>query len=136
ATVRPASRLVLAVLCTLAASAPGWAVTLIHRPYLQNVRENRATIIWSTRENVSGTLQYSTDQQFSLSAPIRTRAFPATETKLSCNCTIYQHQADLFGLSPGTEYSYRVIMDGQNLTPEAEHRFRTAGSGPLSFLVL
>src|SRR5688572_30408383 len=101
APLQPAVRLAAAVVCTLVACAPAWAVTLIHRPYLQNVRDTRATVVWYTRENVTGTVQYSTGQEFSLSAPIRTRAFPVSETKLSCNCTIYQHQADLFGLTPG-----------------------------------
>ena len=50
--------------------------------------------------------------------------------------TFYQFQADLTGLSPGTSYSYRVVVDGQNLTPEPERRFRTMAPGPFSFLVI
>src|SRR5262249_30825603 len=43
---------------------------------------------------------------------------------------------DLTGLSPGAEYSYRVIVGGQNMTPDTNYKFRTATSGPFSFLVL
>jgi len=129
-----AYRLALVVLWALVLVSPGWAVTLVQRPYLQNVRENRATIMWSTRENTSATLQYSTGQDFGLSVAPRVRTFPTTQTALTY--VFYQYQADLTGLDPGTEYSYRIIMDGQNLTPEPDHRFRTASnSDPFSFLV-
>jgi len=129
-----AIRLASLVLCSLTLSFEASAVNLVQHPYLQNVRENRATVMWSARENTAATLQYSTDHEFSLTAPARVRVFPVTQTALSF--TLYQYQADLSGLAPGTEYSYRIIMDGQNVTPEPEHRFRTANStGSFSFLV-
>jgi uncharacterized protein (TIGR03437 family) len=127
-------RLASWVLCSLAVTLPGWAVTLVHRPYLQNVREDRATVLWSARENTSATLQYSIDQAFALSITAHVRTFSPSQTALSF--TLYQYQADLAGLTPGAEYSYRIIMDGQNVTPEPDHRFRTASrSEPFSFLV-
>jgi uncharacterized protein (TIGR03437 family) len=95
---------------------------------------DHVTVVWSTRENLSGSVQYSTDQSFSHSSAARVRAFPPSVTGMGI--TFYQFQADLTGLSPGTSYSYRVVVDGQNLTPEPERRFRTMSPGPFSFLVL
>jgi uncharacterized protein (TIGR03437 family) len=125
---------IAAAVCVLAAAAPAWSAIAVHSPYLQNVRSNRATVVWSTRENIPGTVEYSTDQKFNLSAPSRIRAFPSSQTALGQ--TFYQHQVELTGLTPGTEYFYRVIMsDGTNLSTETDHRFRTAGPGKMMFLV-
>src|ERR1043166_3304468 len=113
-------RIAAFVVCSVITGVQAWAVTAVHRPYLQNVHETGATIVWSTRENVTGTVQYSADQKYSLSAPIRTRAFQPSETKLAF--TFYQYQAELDDLTPGTDYYYRIVMNGENLTtPESEH---------------
>src|SRR5262245_24929734 len=85
--------LIAAAVCVFAAIAPAWAATAVHSPYLQKVSSNRATVVWSTRENIAGTVQYSTDQKFNITASSRIRAFPASQTGLAQ--TFYQHQADL-----------------------------------------
>src|ERR1043165_1211221 len=131
---KTAIRLASLVLCLLAVSIPAWAVQFVQRPYLQNVRENRATIMWSAHESTAAAVQYSSDQTYSLTASARVLTFPGSQTALSY--TLYQYQADLTGLTAGTDYSYRIIMDGQNVTPEPDHRFHTASSSePFSFLV-
>ncbi len=122
----------------LVALLPGWrrealgAATLDRYPYLQNVRSDRATILWATLENGSGTVRYSSDRTFSRSVPARVREFLPSQTGLLF--PYYQYQAELTGLSPGTEYFYQAVLDGQELTPEDELRFRTAGLNPLIFL--
>ncbi len=124
----------LLVLCLLApALFPARAATVVHNPYLQNMRADGVTIVWSTRENQSGAVEYSIDGSYSLRATARVRSFPGPTGGLSR--PFYQYQADLTGLAPATAYSYRVMMDGQNLTPEPEYRFRTTAPGPFSFLV-
>ena len=110
------------------------AATLVQRPYLQNEREGRVSILWSARENLPGVVQYSSDQTYSQSATARVREFPPSVTGLSY--TFYQYRADLTDLAPGAEYSYRVVVGGENLTPDAKYRFRNASPGPFSFLVL
>jgi hypothetical protein len=127
--------LVPAAICTFAFWSPAFQlVTLVQRPYLQNVRDNRATLLWSARENLAdGTVEYSKDKSYSLRTAARLRGvFPPSVTGM--NITFYQYQADLTGLAPGTDYYYRVMMAGQNLTPEADRRFHTEGPGPFSFL--
>jgi uncharacterized protein (TIGR03437 family) len=110
------------------------AATLVHSPYLQNLGADHVTIVWSTLENESASVQYSTDTSFSQSVPASAPiAFPSTQTDMGF--TFYQYRAVLTGLSPGTAYSYRVI-EGGNITPESNYRFSTPGPGPVSFLVL
>jgi len=75
-----AVRLGTLALCSLALGVQAWAVTLLQRPYLQNVRENRATVMWSARENTGAVLEYSPDQEFSFSVPARVRTFPINQT--------------------------------------------------------
>jgi hypothetical protein len=132
-TRRSAVGVLCTVLAPLAFCLPALsAATLVHHPYLQNLREDRVSVMWSTREDQNGTVQYSTDRSFSRSVAARVRIFPPAITGLSY--TFYQYQADLTGLASGTEYSYQVKMDSENLTPETDHRFRTAGAGPFSFI--
>lgn len=119
----------------LCAAVALWAATLARYPYLQNVRSDRATVLWTTLEKGLGTVEYSTDRSFSRRATARVREFLPSETGLGY--TYYQYEAELAGLSPGTEYLYRVTVDGQIMpTPENdEARFRTAGPPPFQFLV-
>ena len=117
----------------LARRAGAQTATLVRYPYLQNVGNDRATILWTTLEDAAGVVEYSTDRSYSRSAPGRSQRFGTTATGLPF--AYYQHQADLRDLRPAAEYFYRVVADGQNLTPGVEQRFRTAGSGPFSFLV-
>jgi len=125
------------VVCAWAlAFPPPLAATLVHRPYLQNLGADHVTIVWSARENQSASVEYSTDASFSQSAtmePVRT--FLSSQTDMGF--TFYQYRADLTGLAPGTAYSYRVFLNGQDVTPtpESDYRFSTPGPGPVGFLV-
>jgi len=123
------------VACALALAFPSpLAATFVHRPYLQNLGADHVTILWSALENQSASVQYSTDASFSRSAPAGpVRTFPASQTNMGF--TFYQYRTDLTGLSPGTAYSYRIILGGQNVTPESDYRFSTPGPGPFNFLV-
>ena len=47
-----------------------------------------------------------------------------------------QYQANITGLQPGTDYLYRVSVNGLEVTPGGDMRFRTAGPGPFNFIVL
>jgi uncharacterized protein (TIGR03437 family) len=108
------------------------AATVVHRPYLQNLSANRVTIVWSTRENVSAYVQYSTDASYSQTAAAAAHPLDVSQTDMGF--TFYQYRAELTGLTPGTAYNYQVIAGGQNLTPEPDHRFSTPAAGPFTFL--
>jgi acid phosphatase type 7 len=61
------------------------------------------------------------------------QAFQPSDTQMPA--AFYQYQADITGLQPGTEYTYSIAVDGQNLVSDAsEFRFRTAPMKKFSFL--
>ena len=112
---------------------PARAATLVHRPYLQNTGRDHVTVVWSARENQSAAVQYSSDRSFSQSVAARVRVFTPSVTGMSI--TFYQYQADLTGLREDTAYSYRVMMDGQDVTSQEDRQFRTAAPpGRVTFL--
>lgn len=126
--VRPVAWLWLTLLLVL----PANAITPWKYPYLQDLRRNSAVVMWSTVENGSGTVQFSTDKSFSRSVTAQSRTFTRTETTFPTPVT--QYEAHLSGLEPDTQYFYRVMVDGQDLTPNDPLTFRTQGSGPFTFL--
>jgi uncharacterized protein (TIGR03437 family) len=101
-------------------------------PYLQNMRPDGVTIVWTTPDTAVGTVRYSANQNLSSTVTATVEEIPSSVTGLGIS--YYRYQAELTGLSPGTQYFYQVLMDGQNLTPANDLRFRTAGAGPFMFL--
>src|SRR3954470_17213417 len=110
------------------------AITTSRYPYLQNVRSDRASILWATLEAGIGQVQYSSDGVNFRTVVARSRFFNRTETGQAQNYV--QYQADIAGLSPDTDYVYQVTVSGAPVTPGGEARFHTAGPGPFNFLVL
>lgn len=125
------ARRVLIALWLAVALAP--AATLSRHPYLQNVRPDRATVMWTTLEPGGGAVEYSADRKSWLTAAARIRQFAPAETGLPAD--FYQYEAELRGLTPGTQYSYRVLVNGRVLAEDEGMRFRTPGPGPFQFLV-
>src|SRR5262249_5301780 len=77
---------------------PSFTVTRF--PYVQNVRNDRAAILWATAEPGVGQVRYSADGvNFRIAAATRA-FFSRTDTGLLTN--YYQYHADLTGLSPDT----------------------------------
>jgi uncharacterized protein (TIGR03437 family) len=112
---------------------PARAATLLRHPYLQNLRLDRVSILWTTQERGAGTVVYSTDRTNWQPVSARVRELSPSETRM--RFAQYQYQADLTGLAPNKEYFYRVLVDDEDVVPEEELRFRTAASGPFQFLV-
>jgi uncharacterized protein (TIGR03437 family) len=59
-----------------------------------------------------------------------------TSEQTGLSYTYYKHQAVITGLEPGTEYSYRVILEGAVFEPDNNLTFRTAGASACSFLAI
>jgi uncharacterized protein (TIGR03437 family) len=89
--------------------------------------------MWTTLEPGGGAVEYSTDRKNWLTASARTRQFAPAETGLPTD--FYQFEAELRGLAAGTQYSYRVLLNGRVLAEDDGMRFRTPGPGPFQFLV-
>lgn len=108
-------------------------ITTLRYPYVQNVRADRASIIWTTAENGFGAVQYSADGMNFRGEGATTRLYTRAETGMRLN--FYQHQVDLTGLNPGTDYDYQAYVDGLPVTAAGDLRFRTAAAGPFNFVV-
>lgn len=123
------------LLCTAMMAS---AAELRRRPYLQDVRPDRAEVLWSVSgDSGRGEVRYSSDGIQWASQTSSLQWLPSTETGLPDS--LFLHRASLRGLSPGTFYSYRVLVDGQDVLPAAAQqdlRFRTPGLGEASFRFL
>ena len=124
---------------SLMLAAVAAAQTLGLQPSVHNVREDRATISWTTIDGAgNGVVRYSPDGSFSLTASSKTQHLVPADTGLPYECWL--HRADLTALKADTAYLYRVFLDGKNMTPAAsagdELKFRTTGQGALRFLAL
>ncbi len=108
------------------------AATVVRQPYLQNVRPNSASILWTTVENGRGAIRFSRDQSLDRSSSGLSLEQRPEDTELSSS--YYLHQVELGGLEPGTRYFYRVLQDGINLTPNQQLSFETPGRGEFRFL--
>jgi len=110
------------------------AATLVRQPYVQNVRKQGATIQWTTGEpgeaSVITTDPAGREQLFSCVSVPR----PASLTGQAKN--YWRHRAVLSGLTSGTDYSYRVLLDGVSLPTAADLGFRTVGVNTFGFVAL
>jgi uncharacterized protein (TIGR03437 family) len=112
------------------------AATLARTPYVQDVRTDRATIMWCTNEPDEAAVEFAQDPAAPrwTRVPARSREFRASQTGLTY--TFYQHQADLTGLRPDSRYAYRVLGGGQALG-SANAAFVTApDAGGFLFLAI
>jgi 3',5'-cyclic AMP phosphodiesterase CpdA len=110
-------------------------IPVLRFPYLQNVTNGRASILWATFELAVGQVRYTSDGINYQTVVATARPFSASANMgLSTDCV--QYQADLTGLSPNTDYFYIVSMNGQDIASVGEARFSTAGTGPFKFVVV
>ncbi|HTS64488.1 MAG TPA: metallophosphoesterase [Candidatus Acidoferrales bacterium] len=134
--VRPLAPVCRLAALTILASFPAFPATVVHRPYLQNVGPDHVTILWSTRENLTGELQYTTDKNFSNFTRVAiSNSIPYPQSVTHSSYAFFQYRADLSGLSSGTTYFYKILMGGQDITTDITPQFRTTASGPFRFLV-
>ena len=107
---------------------------LVRYPYVQNVRGNRVTLRWTTRDRGVGAVEYWREDGTVRRVPAQAAEFQRTVTGMQY--TYYRYQAVIAGLSPGTDYSYRVFVDGENLVPDDELYFRTTCVSAFDFLAI
>jgi 3',5'-cyclic AMP phosphodiesterase CpdA len=116
------------------AAAGTGTVTTSRSPYIQNVRSDRASIVWATLEAGVGRVRYSVDGINFNTVVAQSRFFPTTVTLSNKNWV--QYQADLTGLTPNTSYMYTPSVNGIDINTAGAAQFRTSGPGPFNFFVL
>jgi hypothetical protein len=88
---------------------PPQSVRITKGPYRQNVTQHQITIMWETSQPVLGAVHYGVSGEF--------------ENEIATEIRARIHEVRLSGLSPATEYGYRVIADG---ITSGTHTFTTA----------
>jgi hypothetical protein len=112
---------------------PTTAITLVRHPYLQQVTNSSAIVVWATRESGSGEVHYQSDGGTVRVVTANTKLVPATLTGMGFD--YYQHEAALTGLTAATAYTYRLRVAGIDAT--TGDRFVTApapGEGLVRFI--
>lgn len=93
------------------------SLTVVRQPYLQQVTERSAIVVWATRQSGAAT------------ARVNGRTFNAVSTRFSTARTrlpydYYQHEAAISGLSPARSYPYELRVNG--IVAASGSSFRTA----------
>jgi hypothetical protein len=105
-------------------------VTVVRRPYLQQVSSSRVVVVWATREG--GAPQVHLTGAANRTVTGTSRVVPASRNGLGFD--YYHHEVPIGGLSPATSYDYEALVGD---APIAAAAFRTApasGDGELTFV--
>lgn len=121
------------LLCFLTPLVPLSAATLWFGPYLQDVRTDRATVVWAARGTGPGGVRV-TGSGADLTAVSQITELSAERTGLSE--PLYLHQALVTGLKPATEYRYSLFLNGAELPPSGQYRIPTPGAPSHRMLVI
>jgi len=99
----------LAALCLAAMPAMAQENTeeirITHGPYLQDVRENEATIVWVSNKPCMGWVEIKEDDGKDFYRVSHERHY---DTHIGIKSEAKVHSVRITGLKPGTEYRYRV----------------------------
>jgi hypothetical protein len=107
---------------------------IMRGPYLQQVTDLSAVVVWTTRSPGTGQVRYAASGGSSSSVTAQARLFPGSETGLAYDFT--QYEAHLDGLSAATKYTYDILMGSVDATP-GQDTFTTAprdGTGTVRFI--
>src|SRR5262245_24702714 len=118
----------------VAAAAPAQSISMVRPPSLQSMRPDGVTVMWATLQPGTGYVRYVSDSSRPALRRARRRTYFPSETGMTF--AYEQYQADLAGLKPNRQYLYSAIVNGQQIGDALSCHFRTAGPGPLDFLVL
>ncbi|MCH4147992.1 MAG: metallophosphoesterase [Prevotella sp.] len=82
------------------------AIKIVHGPYLQNVSETEATIVWIADSLSTGWVELIPDDGSNVYLKERPRFY---DTHIGIKTTARIHSVKLTGLKPGTTYRYRIF---------------------------
>lgn len=98
----------LALMASLAVALSASAIKIISGPYLQNVSDSEATIIWRTDKPATAWVETAPDDGNSFYAESRPRTY---STDLGRAVVGTLHKVILRGLKPATNYRYRIFSE-------------------------
>ena len=110
------------------------ALGILRGPYLQQVTDTSAIVVWTTPSPGTGQIRYAPSGGAATSVTAEAQTFPASQTGLPSDFT--QYEARLTGLSATTKYTYDILMGGADATP-GQDTFTTAprsGTGTVRFI--
>jgi hypothetical protein len=110
-------------------------ITLLRAPYLQRVTATGAFVVWTTAEDGASEVRFADP-----GGTVRTAPAVSREVRTDAAAPYdhyFQHEAELTGLAPATEYAYHVLTAGAELLAGgAPLTLRSApASGDLRFVV-
>lgn len=109
------------------------AIAVGRLPYLQRLLASSASILWTTPQPTNGSVVVIAPDGTQTPFPAAVTEFQPANTGLSS--AYCQYQADITGLQAGTEYQYRVLLDGQTVAADPVlNSFMTPVPGEFSFL--
>ncbi len=103
--MRTITKTLLLLLVLAVAPASGYAIKILHGPYLQSVGETEATIVWTTDSQSVAWVELAPNDGSNFYAQQRPRYY---DTQIGIKRTDNIHAVTLRGLKPGTTYRYRV----------------------------
>lgn len=103
--MRTITKTLLLLLVLAVAPASGYAIKILHGPYLQSVSETEATIVWTTDSQSVAWVELAPNDGTNFYAQERPRYY---DTQIGIKRTDNIHAVTLRGLKPGTTYRYRV----------------------------
>jgi hypothetical protein len=109
------------------------AVTVVRRPYLQQMSANRVVVVWATRESGTPTVRISSGSS-SRTVTGTSRRVATAQTGLGFD--YYHHEVAVGSLAASTIYDYDAALTN---APVASASFRTApdtGTGDFSFVAI
>jgi hypothetical protein len=108
--------------------------TFVWQPFLQQTTSTSVKIVWATREFQSATVLAWVGTASPVTFPAAATSFPASATGMASD--YYQYEAAIVGLQPSATYTYKLQMNGTDLTAGAD-QFTTAppaGMGTTRFI--
>jgi hypothetical protein len=109
------------------------SVTVVRRPYLQQMSANRVVVVWATRESGTPTVRISSGST-SRTVTGTSRRVAASQTGLGFD--YYHHEVAVGSLAASTTCNYDAALTN---APVASASFRTAparGTGDFSFVAI
>lgn len=92
-------------------------IVIVNGPYIQNLSENEATVIWTTNKDAVSWLELAPAGNDSFYAKERNKFY---ESSHGSRVIGKLHRITITGLAPGTEYRYRIFS--KEVADYASHR--------------